>query len=76
MNNNIQDKEIFAEAIRSFNPPKDKIPLTFRLMRVKGLQPWANTNSVSIGDVIQVISNSAAYFLEDKQFRYFMSLAV
>ncbi|KAM0036624.1 putative phosphodiesterase I [Helianthus debilis subsp. tardiflorus] len=53
MNDDIQDKEIFVEAIRNFKPPKDKIPLTFRLMRLKGLQPWANTNSVSIGDVIQ-----------------------
>ncbi|MFS7905158.1 putative phosphodiesterase I [Helianthus anomalus] len=53
MNDDIQDKEISVEAIRNFKPPKDKIPLTFRLMRVKGLQPWANTNSVSIGDVIQ-----------------------
>ncbi|KAI7729884.1 hypothetical protein M8C21_010024, partial [Ambrosia artemisiifolia] len=53
INNDIQDKEIFVEAIRNFKPPKDKISQTFRLMRVKGLQPWANTNSVSIGDVIQ-----------------------
>ncbi|KAI3829368.1 hypothetical protein L1987_03490 [Smallanthus sonchifolius] len=53
MNNDIQDKERNVEAICNFKPPKDKIPQTFRLMRVKGLQPWANTNSVSIGDVIQ-----------------------
>ncbi|KAD3337938.1 hypothetical protein R6Q59_027298 [Mikania micrantha] len=53
MNNDMQDKEINVEAICNFKPPNDKIPLTFRLMRVKGLQSWANTNSVSIGDVIQ-----------------------
>ncbi|XP_076922636.1 tyrosyl-DNA phosphodiesterase 1-like [Bidens hawaiensis] len=53
MNNDIQGNEISVEAIRDFKPPKDKIPQMFRLMRVKGLQSWANTNSVSIGDVIQ-----------------------
>ncbi|CAI0468154.1 unnamed protein product [Linum tenue] len=41
------------EAIRDFRVHEDKLPLTFRLLRVKGLPPWANTSSVSIGDVIQ-----------------------
>lgn len=58
MNDDIQDDESSIEAIRNFKPPKDKMPQTFRLMRVKGLQPWANTSSVSVGDVIQVTSNS------------------
>ncbi|KAM7506215.1 hypothetical protein LguiB_005119 [Lonicera macranthoides] len=42
-----------SEAIRQFNPPNDKLPLTFRLMRVQGLPGWANTNAVTIRDVIQ-----------------------
>ncbi|GAV73664.1 Tyr-DNA_phospho domain-containing protein [Cephalotus follicularis] len=41
------------EAIRHFHVPKDKLPLTFRLLRVQGLPEWANTSSVSIMDVIQ-----------------------
>ncbi|PWA63245.1 tyrosyl-DNA phosphodiesterase [Artemisia annua] len=53
MNGDIQDTESSVEAIRYFKPPKDKMSSTFRLMRVKGLQPWANTSSVSVGDVIQ-----------------------
>ncbi|XP_071720314.1 tyrosyl-DNA phosphodiesterase 1 isoform X2 [Rutidosis leptorrhynchoides] len=53
MNDDFQENEGSFEAIRNFKPPKDKIPHTFRLMRVKGLQAWANTSSVSIGDVIQ-----------------------
>ncbi|CAK9146811.1 unnamed protein product [Ilex paraguariensis] len=42
-----------SEAIRHFNIPKDKLPSTFRLLKVQGLPTWANTNAVSIGDVIQ-----------------------
>ncbi|KAF1002807.1 tyrosyl-DNA phosphodiesterase 1 isoform X1 [Apium graveolens] len=41
------------ETIRYFSPTKDKLPSTFRLMKVKDLPPWANTNAVSIGDVVQ-----------------------
>ncbi|XP_061354447.1 tyrosyl-DNA phosphodiesterase 1 isoform X2 [Gastrolobium bilobum] len=41
------------EAIRDFHVPNDKIPSTFRLLRVNGLPPWANTSCVSIGDVIK-----------------------
>lgn len=43
-----------AEAIRHFSAPNNKLPLTFRLLRVKDLPAWANTSSVSIRDVIQV----------------------
>lgn len=46
-----------TEPIRYFSPPNDKLPSTFRLMKVKGLPPWANTNAVSIGDVVQVLSS-------------------
>lgn len=53
MNGGIQDTESSVEAIRYFRPPNNKMSSTFRLMRVKGLQPWANTSSVSVGDVIQ-----------------------
>ncbi|QCD91881.1 tyrosyl-DNA phosphodiesterase 1 isoform X1 [Vigna unguiculata] len=42
-----------VEAIRNFHVPNDQIPSTFRLLRVQGLPPWANTSCVSIGDVIQ-----------------------
>ncbi|KAL6992720.1 hypothetical protein U1Q18_010834 [Sarracenia purpurea var. burkii] len=41
------------EAIRHFNVPNEKLASTFRLLRVQGLPTWANTSSVSIGDVIQ-----------------------
>ncbi|XP_052182395.1 tyrosyl-DNA phosphodiesterase 1 isoform X2 [Diospyros lotus] len=41
------------EAIRQFNVPKEKLPLTFQLLRVQGLPAWANTSSVSIADVIK-----------------------
>lgn len=47
-----------TETIRYFSPTDDKLPSTFRLMKVKGLPPWANTNAVSIGDVVQVLSSS------------------
>ncbi|KAF9588080.1 hypothetical protein IFM89_007321, partial [Coptis chinensis] len=42
-----------SEEIRHFSVPKDKLPLTFQLLRVRGLPSWANTSSVSIGDVIR-----------------------
>ena len=42
------------EAIRHFCVSHDKLPLTFRLLRVKELPQWANTSCVSIADVIQV----------------------
>ncbi|MED6192928.1 tyrosyl-DNA phosphodiesterase 1, variant 2 [Stylosanthes scabra] len=42
-----------AEAIRNFHIPSDKIPSTFRLLRVQQLPPWANTSCVAIDDVIQ-----------------------
>ncbi|KAK1375167.1 Tyrosyl-DNA phosphodiesterase 1 [Heracleum sosnowskyi] len=42
-----------TETIRYFSPTKNKLPSTFRLMKVKGLPPWANTSAVSIGDVVQ-----------------------
>lgn len=45
----------FSESIRRFNVANDKLASTFRLLQVKGLPTWANTSSVSIGDVIQVI---------------------
>lgn len=43
-----------GEAIRHFQVPKDKLPLTFRLLRVQALPQWANTSCVSIEDVIEV----------------------
>ncbi|KVH96803.1 hypothetical protein Ccrd_001105, partial [Cynara cardunculus var. scolymus] len=55
LNDDIHDKKSSGEAICNFKPPKDKLPQTFRLMRVRGLQPWANTSSVSVGDVIQIL---------------------
>ncbi|KAL6546718.1 hypothetical protein OROMI_022439 [Orobanche minor] len=42
-----------SEDIWRFKVSKDKLPLTFRLLRVKELSEWANTNAVSISDVIQ-----------------------
>ncbi|AES78905.2 putative phosphodiesterase I [Medicago truncatula] len=41
------------EPIRDFRVADDQIPCTFRLLRVQGLPPWANTSCVSISDVIQ-----------------------
>ncbi|WJX76022.1 tyrosyl-DNA phosphodiesterase 1 [Trifolium repens] len=41
------------EAIRDFRVADDQIPSTFRLLRVQGLPPWANTSCVSLSDVIQ-----------------------
>ncbi|GER27220.1 tyrosyl-DNA phosphodiesterase-related [Striga asiatica] len=52
-NCNDEDSNTSSEGIRHFQVPKDKLPLTFRLLRVKGLPEWANTNAVSINDVIQ-----------------------
>lgn len=45
--------ECREEAIRDFRVSNDKLPSTFRLLRVKELPAWANTSCVSIGDVIQ-----------------------
>ncbi|KAL1355456.1 hypothetical protein HN51_007488 [Arachis hypogaea] len=42
-----------AEAIRNFHIPSEKIPSTFRLLRVQQLPPWANTSCVATDDVIQ-----------------------
>ncbi|PSR98436.1 Tyrosyl-DNA phosphodiesterase [Actinidia chinensis var. chinensis] len=51
-NDNLE-RDSSLEAIRHFNVPNEKLPSTFRLMRVQGLPAWANTSSVSLGDVIQ-----------------------
>lgn len=48
-------KDNSVEAIRNFHVPDDKLPMTFRLLSVKGLPPWANTSCVRISDVIQVV---------------------
>lgn len=47
-------KDDSVEAIRNFHVPDDRWPMTFRLLSVKGLPPWANTSCVRITDVIQV----------------------
>lgn len=52
--NSLSKRDTDGEAIRHFQVPKDKLPLTFRLLRVQGLPQWANTSCVSIGDVIEV----------------------
>lgn len=54
LHNNRQETNSSAEAIRQFRVPKHKLPLTFRLMRVRELPGWANSEAVSISDVIQV----------------------
>ncbi|KAL9456276.1 hypothetical protein AB3S75_005491 [Citrus x aurantiifolia] len=41
------------EALCNFHVSHDKLPSTFRLLRVQGLPAWANTSCVSIRDVIQ-----------------------
>ncbi|XP_019169528.1 PREDICTED: tyrosyl-DNA phosphodiesterase 1 [Ipomoea nil] len=51
--NDGQETESSEEAIRHFVVPKDKLPQTFRLLRVRELPAWANTNAVSIHDIIQ-----------------------
>lgn len=43
------------EALCNFHVSHDKLPSTFRLLRVQGLPAWANTSCVSIRDVIQVM---------------------
>ncbi|XP_049395468.1 tyrosyl-DNA phosphodiesterase 1 [Solanum stenotomum] len=53
LHNNGQETNSSAEAIRQFRVPKHKLPLTFRLMRVRELPAWANSEAVSISDVIQ-----------------------
>ncbi|XP_057834924.2 tyrosyl-DNA phosphodiesterase 1 isoform X1 [Cryptomeria japonica] len=42
-----------SEPIRQFNVPQQFLSSTFRLMHVQGLPTWANTGSVTIGDVIK-----------------------
>lgn len=49
-----EERYTSSEGIRSFVIPKSKLPSTFRLLRVKDLPEWANTNAVSITDVIRV----------------------
>lgn len=51
------------EAIRHFRVPKERLSLTFRLMQVQGLPAWANSSSVTIGDVIQVCFIGIFYFI-------------
>ncbi|XP_074564709.1 tyrosyl-DNA phosphodiesterase 1 [Curcuma longa] len=41
------------EAIRHYRVTTKTLPSTFRLMQVQGLPAWANTSSITIGDVIQ-----------------------
>lgn len=53
LHNNSQETNSSAEAIHQFRVPKHKLPLTFRLMRVRELPGWANSEAVSISDVIQ-----------------------
>lgn len=52
--NSLSKRDSNEETIRHFRVSNDKLPLTFRLLRVQGLPQWANTSCVSIGDVIQV----------------------
>ncbi|KAH9325791.1 hypothetical protein KI387_005969, partial [Taxus chinensis] len=42
-----------TEPIRQLNIPREIQSSTFRLMRVQGLPAWANTGSVTVGDVIK-----------------------
>ncbi|KAL2473374.1 tyrosyl-DNA phosphodiesterase-related [Forsythia ovata] len=42
-----------SKGIRHFRISQEKLHSTFRLLRVKELPEWANTNAVSISDVIQ-----------------------
>ncbi|XP_077243520.1 tyrosyl-DNA phosphodiesterase-like protein isoform X4 [Tasmannia lanceolata] len=41
------------ESAGHFNVPRENLPSTFRLLRVQRIPAWANSSSVSIGDVIQ-----------------------
>lgn len=41
------------EALRHFHVSDDRLPSTFRLMKVRGLPEWANTSCVSIDDVME-----------------------
>ena len=43
------------ERMHSVGPSNDVPSLTFRLMRVQGLPSWANSSSVTVQDVIQVL---------------------
>ncbi|KAL8461355.1 hypothetical protein ACS0TY_032727 [Phlomoides rotata] len=53
LHSNGQEPNTSSEGIRHFQIPKNKLPSTFRLLKVKELPEWANTNAVSINDVIQ-----------------------
>ncbi|XP_047938783.1 tyrosyl-DNA phosphodiesterase 1 isoform X1 [Salvia hispanica] len=48
-----QEPNTLIEGIRNFRISKNKLPLTFRLLQVQQLPEWANTNAVSINDVIK-----------------------
>ncbi|XP_074270032.1 tyrosyl-DNA phosphodiesterase 1 [Silene latifolia] len=50
---NISESSNREEAIRDFNISDNKVPLTFRLMKVRGLPEWANTSCVSIDDIVK-----------------------
>ncbi|OMO64913.1 hypothetical protein COLO4_31726 [Corchorus olitorius] len=50
---NNREGQCVDEAIRHFRVKDDELPHTFKLLKVQGLPAWANTNSVSIGDVFQ-----------------------
>ncbi|KMZ72271.1 putative Tyrosyl-DNA phosphodiesterase [Zostera marina] len=50
---NVSAPRNHLQPIQHFRVSKDQSALKFRLMRVQSLPPWANTSSVSIGDVIQ-----------------------
>lgn len=51
------------EAICHFNVTREKLPLTYRLLRVQNLPTWANTSAVSIDDVIQVQGQVKCHFM-------------
>ncbi|KAL5972757.1 hypothetical protein ACLOJK_039563 [Asimina triloba] len=51
------------QAIREFRVDKNLEPLTFRLLRVQGLPGWANTSSISIENVIEVVLHSSVLSL-------------
>lgn len=50
----VSERDNDMEKIRHFHVWYDKLPMTFRLLRVQKLPHWANTSCVSIGDVIEV----------------------
>lgn len=56
-----------VEAIRNFRVSDDRLPLTFRLLSVKGLPPWANTSCVRITDIVQVIRGMLVFHFHKRQ---------